>query len=158
MVLNRNKIRTQPFIMLVQNLLLFLFLDMVAVSHSCRWKSGHFLHHNCHIQTWSKKKTLNLSKCKFIIHFLHVLGPLVFFLFFWVPSIVRLQRRETSKSIVVNVLVPPIWCRECVSMGAAGAWSRRSPFAPADFEASSTMCTRWFWDPELSRMHLHPQI
>ena len=24
-----------------------------------------------------------------------------------------------------------------------------SPFAPADFEA---------WDPELSRMHLHPQI
>ena len=33
-----------------------------------------------------------------------------------------------------------------------------SPFAPADFEASSTMCTGWFWDPELSRMHLHPQI
>ena len=25
-----------------------------------------------------------------------------------------------------------------------------SPFAPADFEAFSTMCTRWFWDPELS--------
>ena len=20
------------------------------------------------------------------------------------------------------------------------------------------MCTRWFWDPELSRMHMHPQI
>ena len=33
-----------------------------------------------------------------------------------------------------------------------------SPFASADFEASSTMCTRWFWVPELSRMHLHPQI
>ena len=31
-------------------------------------------------------------------------------------------------------------------------------FAPTDFEASSTMCTRWFWDPELSRMHLHPQV
>ena len=35
---------------------------------------------------------------------------------------------------------------------------RTSPFAPADFEASSTMCTRCFETPELSRMHLHPQI
>ena len=34
--------------------------------------------------------------------------------------------------------------RECVSTGAAGARTRRSlasPFAPADFEAFSTMCT-----------------
>ena len=30
--------------------------------------------------------------------------------------------------------------RECVSTGAASAQTRRS-FAPADFEASSTMCT-----------------
>ena len=143
MVLTRNKIRTQPFIMLVQNLLLFLFLDMVAVSHSCRWKSGHFLHHNCHIQTWRKKKisifqsvnwagggweggggkrscapsSFGISVTPFgprgahyarhsttapppsfrtmrhlcIIHFFHVLGPLVFFLSFWVPSIVHLH-------------------------------------------------------------------
>ena len=34
-----------------------------------------------------------------------------------------------------------------------------SPFAPADFQASSaTYVHLLFWDPELSRMHLHPQI
>ena len=38
--------------------------------------------------------------------------------------------------------------RECVSTGAAGARTPQifgtSPFAPADFEASSTICTRCF--------------
>ena len=34
--------------------------------------------------------------------------------------------------------------RECVSSGAAGAQTRKFTFyAPADFEASSTMCTRF---------------
>ena len=34
-----------------------------------------------------------------------------------------------------------------------------SPFAPADFEASSKYYVHpLFWDPELSRVHMHPQI
>ena len=41
-------------------------------------------------------------------------------------------------------------CSGCTSPQIFGT----SPFAPADFEASSTMCTRCFE----TRMHLHPQV
>ena len=50
--------------------------------------------------------------------------------------------------------MPEHGCSGCTKPQIFGT----SPFAPTGFEASSTMCTRWFWDPELSTIYLHPQI
>ena len=65
-----------------------------------------------------------------------------------------------------TITVEPYGLQLVTSTGNALAQVQRM-HEPADlwdttfcinFEASSTKCTRWFWDPELSRMHLQPQI
>ena len=74
---------------------------------------------------------------------------------FWSPTDIKKRARklenEMKKIVIYNLgnalsLQYSHGCNECRHPQIFGT----SPFAPADFEAFSTMCTRWFWGPELS--------
>ena len=57
----------------------------------------------------------------------------------WVPL-----KHYFSAPTLSNPNEATVLNRECVSMGATGAQTHRSPFAPTDFEAFSTIETHGF--------------
>ena len=100
-------------------------------------------------QTTKFNQSLKISNFKTNHHFSSTKRRLVF------RKIFRLEKTGLWQNMYRRQLIQFVlksWglIRECVSTGAAGAQTRRS--------LGHQLLHPLFWDPELSRMHLHPQI